>query len=63
VERLPGCSRSNTGWGLKWDFIIIHESDHGGFGNNITTKDIADMWVHRAFTTSRKPCLWKTSLA
>jgi aminopeptidase N len=46
-----GQDRSNTGWGLKWDFIIIHESGHEWFGNNITSKDIADMWVHESFTT------------
>ncbi|WP_345123815.1 M1 family metallopeptidase [Hymenobacter antarcticus] len=46
-----GKDRSNTGWGLKWDFIIIHESGHEWFGNSITSKDIADMWVHEAFTT------------
>ena len=46
-----GRDRSNTGWGLKWDFIIIHESGHEWFGNNITSKDIADMWVHESFTT------------
>ncbi|WP_035567732.1 M1 family metallopeptidase [Hymenobacter sp. IS2118] len=46
-----GRDRSNTGWGDKWDFIIIHESGHEWFGNNITTKDIADMWVHESFTT------------
>jgi len=46
-----GHDRSNTGWGEKWDFIIIHESGHEWFGNNITTKDIADMWVHESFTT------------
>ena len=46
-----GKDRSNTGWGLKWDFIVIHESGHEWFGNNITTKDIADMWVHESFTT------------
>jgi aminopeptidase N len=45
-----GKDRSNTGWGDKWDFIIIHESGHEWFGNNITTKDIADMWVHEGFT-------------
>jgi aminopeptidase N len=43
--------RSKTGWGLKWDFIIVHESGHEWFGNNITTKDLADMWVHEGFTT------------
>jgi aminopeptidase N len=41
---------SGTGWGLKWDFIIVHESGHEWFGNNISTKDLADMWVHEGFT-------------
>jgi len=41
---------SGTGWGLKFDFIIIHESGHEWFANNITYKDIADMWVHESFT-------------
>ncbi|MBS1759720.1 MAG: M1 family metallopeptidase [Bacteroidetes bacterium] len=45
-----GRDLSGTGWGLKWDYIIIHESGHEWFGNNITTKDIADMWVHEGFT-------------
>ena len=46
-----GKDRSNTGWGLKWDFIIVHESGHEWFGNSITSQDMADMWVHEAFTT------------
>ncbi|SMC81507.1 M1 family metallopeptidase [Pedobacter nyackensis] len=45
-----GSDLSGSGWGLKFDFITIHESGHEWFGNNITTKDIADMWVHEAFT-------------
>lgn len=45
-----GTDLSGSGWGLKWDYIIIHESGHEWFGNNITTKDIADMWVHEGFT-------------
>ncbi|MBS1948150.1 MAG: M1 family metallopeptidase [Bacteroidetes bacterium] len=45
-----GTDLSGTGWGLKWDFIIVHESGHEWFGNNITTKDLADMWVHEGFT-------------
>ncbi len=45
-----GRDLSGSGWGLKWDFIIVHESGHEWFGNNITTKDIADMWVHEGFT-------------
>jgi aminopeptidase N len=40
---------SGTGFGLKWDFIIVHESAHEWFGNNITAKDNADMWVHESF--------------
>jgi aminopeptidase N len=45
-----GRDLSGSGWGNQWDFIIIHESGHEWFGNNITTKDIADMWVHESFT-------------
>ncbi|MEJ7821255.1 MAG: M1 family metallopeptidase, partial [Chitinophagaceae bacterium] len=45
-----GKDLSETGWGMKFDFIIIHESGHEWFANNITTKDIADMWVHESFT-------------
>jgi aminopeptidase N len=45
-----GRDLSGSGWGNKWDFIIVHESGHEWFGNNITTKDIADMWVHEGFT-------------
>lgn len=45
-----GRDLSNTGWGLKWDFIIVHESGHEWFGNNITSKDLADMWIHESFT-------------
>ena len=37
------------GSGMKWDFIIVHESAHEWFGNNITAKDLADMWVHESF--------------
>ncbi len=46
-----GRDLSGTGVGLKWDFIIIHESGHEWFGNSITAKDIADMWIHEGFTT------------
>lgn len=45
-----GRDLSGTGWGKKWDFIIIHESGHEWFANNVTTADIADMWVHEGFT-------------
>ena len=45
-----GIDLSGSGWGLKFDFIIIHEAGHEWFANNITYKDIADMWVHEGFT-------------
>jgi aminopeptidase N len=45
-----GRDLSGSGWGLKWDFIIVHESGHEWYGNNISSKDIADMWVHEGFT-------------
>ena len=45
-----GRDLSGTGWGLKFDFIIIHEAGHEWFANNITYKDIADMWIHESFT-------------
>lgn len=45
-----GMDLSQTGWGSKWDFIIIHESGHEWFANSITYCDIADMWIHESFT-------------
>jgi aminopeptidase N len=45
-----GYDLSGTGWGLKFDFIIIHESGHEWFANSITNRDIADMWIHEGFT-------------
>ncbi|MFM6977088.1 MAG: M1 family metallopeptidase [Sphingobacteriaceae bacterium] len=45
-----GRDLSGTGLGLTWDFIIVHESGHEWFGNNVTSKDIADMWIHEGFT-------------
>ena len=46
-----GRDLSGTGIGLKWDYIIIHETGHEWFANNITAKDQADMWIHESFTT------------
>jgi len=45
-----GRDLSGSGWGKSWDYIIVHESGHEWFANNITTNDIADMWVHEGFT-------------
>ncbi len=46
-----GNDLSSSGVGMLFDFIIVHESGHEWFGNSITSKDIADMWIHEAFTT------------
>jgi aminopeptidase N len=45
-----GTDLSGSGWGMKFDFIIIHESGHEWFANSITYEDIADMWIHESFT-------------
>ncbi|MAJ36435.1 MAG: peptidase M1 [Flavobacteriaceae bacterium] len=45
-----GRDLSGTGWGLEFDFIIVHEAGHEWFANNITYKDAADMWLHESFT-------------
>jgi aminopeptidase N len=50
-----GSDLSGSGWGNKWDYIIVHESGHEWFGNNITTNDIADMWIHEGFTDYSEP--------
>lgn len=46
-----GMDLSMTGVGLSWDYIIVHESGHEWFANNISAKDPADMWIHESFTT------------
>lgn len=45
-----GRDESHTGLGMKFDFIIVHESGHEWFANNITNRDEADMWIHESFT-------------
>lgn len=46
-----GHDLSGTGIGLNWDYILIHESGHEWYGNSITARDIADMWIHESFTS------------
>lgn len=57
-----GQSLSSSGIGKKFDYIIIHESAHEWWGNNVTTKDIADMWVHEGFGMYAEAlyceCMW-----
>lgn len=36
---------------MNWDYIIIHESGHEYFGNAISCRDHADMFLHEGFTT------------
>lgn len=50
-SRWPTPDISKTGHGLKFDYIIVHESGHEWFGNSITAKDVADWWIHESFTT------------
>ena len=50
VNGYLGGDLSGTGIGMLFDYIIIHESGHEWFGNSITSKDIADMWIHEGFT-------------
>ena len=45
-----GRDLSESGWGLRFDFIIVHEAGHEWFANNITYNDVADMWIHEGFT-------------
>ena len=45
-----GSDLSGTGIGMSFDYITIHESGHEWFGNSITSRDIADMWIHEGFT-------------
>jgi aminopeptidase N len=51
INGYMGRDLSGTGWGMKWDFITIHESGHEWFGNNISVQDVADNWVHEGFTS------------
>ncbi len=37
------------GAGLKFDFIIIHESAHEWFANAVTAADRSDMWIHEGW--------------
>ncbi len=51
INGYAGRDLSKTGWGLKWDFIVVHETGHEWFGNSITATDVADNWIHEGFTS------------
>jgi hypothetical protein len=48
--------------GIEIDFIIIHESGHEWFANNITYKDIADMWTREFSRTIQKVLSWNITM-
>jgi len=37
--------------GLEFDFILLHETAHEYWGNSVSMRDRADMWIHEAFAT------------
>ncbi|WP_342648617.1 M1 family metallopeptidase [Mucilaginibacter sp. CSA2-8R] len=41
---------SRSGWGLKWDFMMVHESGHEWFGNSVTAASYGETWIHEGFT-------------
>ena len=49
-----GRDLSGTGHGLKWDFIIVHESAHEWFGNNITVTTQPTCGSTKASRTTRR---------
>jgi aminopeptidase N len=62
-----GMDLSGTGHGLKWDYIIVHETAHEWFANSISAKDQADLWVHESFASysarKRVPRIWSVRAA
>lgn len=44
-----GHNYTNNAFGF--DFILVHESGHEWWGNNVSMADHADLWIHEAFTT------------
>lgn len=51
INGYAGRDLSNSGWGLKWDFIVVHETAHEWFGNSVTACDVADNWIHEGFAS------------
>ncbi|MBK9730309.1 MAG: M1 family metallopeptidase [Chitinophagaceae bacterium] len=38
-----------------FDYIIIHESAHEWWGNNVTCNDVAELWIHESFAAYSEP--------
>ena len=39
------------------DYIIMHETAHEWWGNSVSTKDHAELWIHESFATYSEPLL------
>ena len=49
-DYLPGYRGSDYSMiGLDFDYIIIHETGHEWYGNSVSCKDMADLWIHEGF--------------
>lgn len=52
---------------LPFDYIIIHETGHEYWGNSVSMKDLADMWIHEGFCTYSEvlyvECMWGADTA
>ncbi len=46
-----GTDLTGSGHGLKFDYIIIHEVGHEYWGNSVSCKDHAELWIHESFCT------------
>ncbi|TAF65712.1 MAG: M1 family peptidase [Cytophagales bacterium] len=42
---------TGTGIGLLFDYLIIHETGHEYWGNNVGCYDHAELWIHESFCT------------
>jgi len=42
---------------LGIDYIIMHETAHEWWGNSLSTKDHAELWIHESFATYSEPLL------
>lgn len=52
---------------LKFDYIVIHESGHEWWGNSVSCKDHAELWIHESFCTYSEAvyveALWDREMA
>jgi aminopeptidase N len=46
---------------IDWDYIIIHESAHEWWGNNVSTVDHGELWIHESFATYTEALLIEAS--